>query len=167
MGVIDELLARAEREFELARRRREMAFAIAADWAWWGPALNAATEPVDALEGIDRPTAPTEVAAPVLTAATPALGACRQCGEAIPPRSRGKGGRQKIFCSAECRTKHHSARQAQKRNGAIRSRKIKVELGPEPVPDFNSGARPLRVPDYEAPEVAQALALQKMPWERH
>jgi hypothetical protein len=40
--MIDQLLARAETDLEIATRRRDLALALAADWSYWAPLLGGA-----------------------------------------------------------------------------------------------------------------------------
>jgi hypothetical protein len=55
MEMIDQLLARAEADLEVATRRREIAQTIAPDWAWWGPLFNSAVVPQDEREAVAGP----------------------------------------------------------------------------------------------------------------
>jgi hypothetical protein len=58
MEMIDQLLARAEADLEVATRRREIAQTIAPDWAWWGPLFNSAVVPQDEREAVAGPAPP-------------------------------------------------------------------------------------------------------------
>jgi hypothetical protein len=153
--MIDEILARAEADYERATRRRKIAQALAEDWAWWGPLLGGTAAPVEARDA---------VAAPVLEPSTAPQSACRQCGEPIPPRTMGGGGRPKVFCSKSCGSKWHAAQHWQRKKAAARREANAAKLSSEPVPDWE---RPLFVPDqHEDPWLTQQLRPPPLPWEQ-
>jgi hypothetical protein len=162
--MIDELLARAEADYERATRRRKIAQALAEDWAWWGPLLGGTAAPEGAHDAVAQPPAQGKATAPVLEPSTVPQSACRQCGEPIPPRTMGGGGRPKVFCSKSCGSKWHAAQHYQRKKAAARGEANAAKLSSEPVPDWE---RPLFVPDQrEDPWLTQQLRPPPLPWEQ-
>jgi hypothetical protein len=86
--------------------------------------------------------APVEVHAPVLKPLAAPRTACSRCGAPLPASS--GPGRPRSLCD-ECR--------GQKRNGQAGA----------PLSDLKE--RPLRIPNYEDPTVAQALEPPPLPWQ--
>jgi hypothetical protein len=166
--MIDQLLAQAERDLEIAARRREIAQAIAADWDWWRPALTGAVDPAERRETVAEPPARAEPAAPADGSPEAPQALCRQCGEPIPPRKSGGGGRPKVFCSPKCGNTWH-AKQANARRKAAKAEAkrtaTELELPPEPLPDLE--ARPFYTGDREDSWLAAQLRPPALPWEKH
>jgi hypothetical protein len=162
--MIEQLLARAEADLEVATRRREIAAALAADWAYWAPLLNGATEPVQRRPAVAGPPVLAEPAAP----AGEPLG-CRRCGGPIPPRASGGGGRPKVFCSQRCGHAWHAKQAMQRKRAAAkveaRRTSTEIELGAEPLPDVRPEERPLRSGKYEDGWLQEQLKLPALPWE--
>jgi hypothetical protein len=86
--------------------------------------------------------AETAAAAPVLAPPAAPQSACVECGAALPAKT--GPGRRPTRCNGCRRPKH---------NGH----------DPKPLPDLK--ARPLRIPNYEDPMVAQALEPPPLPWQ--
>jgi hypothetical protein len=95
---------------------------------------------------------------PVLSHVVGAAAAkCAECGEPFEPR---RAGLPKRFCSTRCRVAHHSRNRRQRANGAT------AEPAPDPEP-VAVWERPMMDPyAKEAPELRDALAVPKLPWEQ-
>jgi hypothetical protein len=162
MEMIDQLLARAEADLEVATRRREIAQPLAADWAYWAPLLGGATVPQDAREAVAKPPGLAEAAA----AAGEPLG-CQKCGGPIPPSAR-RSGRPRRFCSAKCGHTWHGQQAYQRAKAAKAEAKrvpTEIELGPEPLPDVRPEERPLHSAEYEDRWLQEQLKPPALPWE--
>jgi hypothetical protein len=155
--MIEQLLARAEADLEIATRRRDLAAALAADWEYWECLLNGGHEAVAA------------TGQPAQAERAQDASACQQCGGPIPPSTR-QGGRSRKFCSAKCGTAWHGKR-AYERNKAAKAEakrvRTEIELGPEPLGDLKPEERPLQAPDYaEDKWLQEQLKLPALPWEQ-
>jgi hypothetical protein len=160
--MIEQLLARAEADLEIATRRRDLAAALAADWAYWAPLLNGSAEPVQRVEAVAGAGAPAE---PAAAAGEPL--SCRKCGGPIPPRKSGGGGYPRAFCSDKCGRSWHS-QQAYQRAKAAKAEKrepTEIELSPEPLGDVKPEERPLHSAEYEDKWLRDQLKAPALPWE--
>jgi hypothetical protein len=160
--MIEQLLARAEADLEIATRRRDLAAALAADWAYWAPLFNGAAEPQHAREAVAGPPVPVE---PAPLAGEPL--SCRKCGGPVPPRKRGGGGHPRAFCSDKCGRAWHS-QQAYQRAKAAKAEKrepTEIELSPEPLGDVKPEERPLHSAEYEDKWLRDQLKPPALPWE--
>jgi hypothetical protein len=169
MCTPDQLLARTEADLEVATRRREIAQAIAADWGWWSSALTGTAVPQDERETVAQPTTPAEPATPVGTDRGCGPPGCRRCGEPIPPRKSGGGGRPKVFCSQRCGTAWHAKRCLQRKREAAKAAAQRVpaeiELPPDPLGDIRPEERPMQTAEYEDKWLQEQLRLPRLPWE--
>jgi hypothetical protein len=114
---------------------------LAVLWLRWPVLPLPAGGPQDAAEVAEATTAP-EASAPVLEAVAPQL-ACARCGAPLPA-STGRG-HPRTLCD-DCRGQKRPRRKGQ--SGDVK-------------PD----ARPLKIPDYDSPEVRQALEPPPLPWQ--
>jgi len=171
MGTIDQLLAQAEAGLEQARRRHEIAQAIAEDWSYWAPLLGAPAEPAETREAVAEPPAvPAAAAAPAGDALGAPQAGCKQCGGPIPPRASG-GGRPKVFCSQKCgrmwQAKKAYAKKKAEAAAAARAPKVplEIDLPPEPLGDIRPEERLGHSGEYEDSWLRDQLAVPKLPWE--
>jgi hypothetical protein len=134
--MIDQLLAQAEADLEIAIKRREIAAALAADWSYWAPLLNGSQGAAQTHEATAQPPAP-------VLAASEAPRSCRQCSALFTPLRNGQGQPQ-VYCSPACRAKYHHPQTGRPRG---RPRK-EAKLEPEPLPD--QVERPFSMAEAEA-----------------
>jgi hypothetical protein len=155
--MLEQLLARAEADLDLARRRLEIAQALTADWSYWAPLLNGTAGPVHEAAAAPHNSDEYNRERPLPTEAadTAPQSACRGCGGPVPPRLN-YGGRAKVYCSKPCRLRHIGTQQ---RTGRPRGRppKAVLDLSPEPLPTLDQLARPFSMHDAELTYIKELL----------
>ena len=174
-STIDQLLARAEQDLEIASRRREIAAALAADWAYWSRLLNGGTAPAEAREATvlhadmmsgqsadtaasqyadmasDRDTRKAVSEAPLLAAAAaPVLQPAAPqstCRMCGGPITPRHNGRgsAQVYCSPACRIRYNNR---PRQTGRPRGRPRK-STAPEPAPLPDLIERPFSMGEFE------------------